>query len=119
MKREPFAHGALDRDGATVQIGEELDHGQPEARALELSRETAVDLAERLEQPLQPFGRDPMPLSVTLISRNSLELVVGQREGAARPGPDTAPTSARGTRLARRVTSPPSVVNFTAFESRL
>ena len=41
-----------------VQLGQELHHGEAEARALELPCEPAVDLAEGPEQPLQIVRRD-------------------------------------------------------------
>jgi hypothetical protein len=37
-----------------VEIDQQLDHRQAETRALELARQAAVDLAERLEQMLEP-----------------------------------------------------------------
>ena len=66
-----------------------------------------------------PSGEMPMPLSVTLILRNSANSL--SASGKLRPvhEPDSWPTSARGTRPARSVTWPPSLVNLTALESRL
>ncbi len=60
-----------------------------------------------------------MPVSVTLILRNSLNSL--SANGKLRPSEDsdTWLTSDRGTRLARNVTSPRSLVNLTAFDSRL
>ena len=62
----------------------------------------------------------PMPLSVTLISMKSVILLSFQ--GKLRPAahrPVSWPTWARGTRRARKVTSPPLGVNLTALDSRL
>ena len=50
-----FVHGALDRHGAAVQLGEELHHGQAQSRPLELARQAAVDLTERPEELLEPL----------------------------------------------------------------
>ena len=66
-----------------------------------------------------PSGEMPMPLSVTLISRNSANSLSASGKVRLVREPDTWPASARGTRLARRVTWPPSWVNFTALDSRL
>ena len=115
-----LAHGALHRHRAAVQLGEELDHGQPEPRALELSRQAAVDLTERLEEVLQPLRRDADAAVGDADLEKLGELVVGQREAPARPGARRAGRPRRAGRgAARRVTWPPSTVNFTALESRL
>ena len=67
-----------------------------------------------------PSGEMPMPLSVTLISRNSANSL--SASGKLRPGqaPASAPTSARGTRRgAQRHLRRRRRVNFTALDSRL
>src|SRR5690606_27059058 len=58
--REPrsFTGFTLDRDRAAVQFREQLDHGQAQARALELARQPAVHLAEWREQQIHALGRD-------------------------------------------------------------
>ena len=66
-----------------------------------------------------PSGEMPMPLSVTLISRNSANSL--SASGKLRPvqAPDSRPTVGARDAAARSVTWPPSAVNFTALESRL
>ena len=67
----------------------------------------------------KPFGGMPMPLSVTLICMNSVNVVSGTAKFRPLHAPDSWPTLALGTHPAHRVTSPPSAVNLTAFDSRL
>ena len=57
-EREPnreagaYCYFTFHRHRAAVQVREELDHGQTESRALEFSRQAAINLAERLEEGL-------------------------------------------------------------------
>jgi len=66
-----------------VQVCKQLHHGQPESRALELARQSAVDLTERFEQQVQPFRRDAHPAIGDGDLQEVRELAVGQREGPA------------------------------------
>src|SRR5918995_1801223 len=106
-------------NSAAMQLGQQLYHRQTEARAPELSGEATVHLAERLKEPRQPLTSHTVPLSVTLISRNSENPLSASATLRPCHAPEGAPTTARGTRQALSITSPPSLVNFTAFESML
>ncbi len=107
--REPRAltRSALHRDRTAVELGEQLDHRQTQTGALELPSQAAVDLTERLEQLRQSPREMPMPLSVTQISRKSVNSL--SANGKLRPAqaPGHVPTSPRGHRRARSVTRPP------------
>ena len=52
------AHLARDPDPAAHQLGQALADRQPQAGAAVAARGRGVDLAERLEQPVQPVRRD-------------------------------------------------------------
>ena len=100
-----LAHRALHRDGAAVQLGEQLHHREAESRALELSRDRPLSIwLNGLNSCSSPSGEMPMPLSVTLISRNSSKSL-SSASGKLRPAhaPDSLPTStARHARGAQR-----------------
>ena len=54
----PSPGRAFDRHPTAVELSEELHHRQPEAGAFELSRQTAIDLSERLEQEREALAED-------------------------------------------------------------
>src|SRR5688572_24315054 len=76
---------AFHRHHATVQVHQQLDQGQPQTGALEFPCETAVDLAEWLEELFEPLARDPDPLVGDADSEEFRPLAFDQRERSMRP----------------------------------
>jgi hypothetical protein len=102
-----------------VQFGEQLTIASPSPVPSNFRARPLSIWLNGANSCCSPSGEMPMPLSVTLISRNSVNSLSASGKLRPAPAPDSRPTSARGTRPARMVTWPPSGVNFTAFDSRL
>src|SRR3954464_10945953 len=83
-----MSHRALDRDRAAMQLGEQLHHREPEAGALELARQPAVDLAEGLEELLQPVGGDADATVADGHLEKFRELIARERTASPRPAGD-------------------------------
>jgi hypothetical protein len=69
-----------------VQVGQQLDHREAEAGALELSGEAAVDLAEGPEQLLETRRRDADAAVGDADLEELLERILRERERATCPG---------------------------------